>query len=170
MENATDFEGNMKTFINNYGISIDIPNFYPMGAAVFPQNPRLVLELIQYVIPTSNSVQLRTLNYDAEKHEGKGKDVYVELGAPKNFLDDIAGGAEANKSGCIQLIEMEGKCPKVRKEVSITGSRKNYIAFSPSGEFLIILKKEANNQTLDIYQLGDDDMAIYRVLDQIEKD
>lgn len=39
MANATDFEGNMKTFINNYGVSIDIPNYYPLGAAIFPQNP-----------------------------------------------------------------------------------------------------------------------------------
>lgn len=43
MESATDFIGNMKTFINNYGISIDIPNFYPRGAAIFPRDPTIVL-------------------------------------------------------------------------------------------------------------------------------
>ena len=43
MASATDFFGNMKTFINNYGVSIEIPNFYPKGAAIFPKDPSIVL-------------------------------------------------------------------------------------------------------------------------------
>ena len=46
MDSATDFIGNMKTFINNYGVSIEIPNFYPICAAVFPKNHSLVLQVV----------------------------------------------------------------------------------------------------------------------------
>lgn len=44
MEDNTDFEGNMKHFINNFGVSINIPSYYPRGGAIFPQNPSMVLQ------------------------------------------------------------------------------------------------------------------------------
>ena len=46
MASTTDFAKNMEIFIENHGISIDIPNFYPMGAAIFPKDPTIVLQLV----------------------------------------------------------------------------------------------------------------------------
>ena len=36
MKSSTDFMGNMKRFINHFGISLSIPSYYPQGAAIFP--------------------------------------------------------------------------------------------------------------------------------------
>ena len=43
IENATDFNENMKKFINNFGVSIHIPSYYPQRAAIFPQDPSIIL-------------------------------------------------------------------------------------------------------------------------------
>lgn len=110
-------------------------------------------------------MKFKKLEYDHVFGTGDGR-----ISKEVDFLEDMKDGELANKSSCLQMIEMQGRYPKVRKEVHISKSRKNHIAFSPNGEYLIILKKESNNQTLDIYQLGDDEEALERCLDEVEKD
>ena len=41
----------MKTFVNNYGIKIDIPGFYIQCAKFFPTNPQYCVQIIRYKTP-----------------------------------------------------------------------------------------------------------------------
>ena len=44
MESATNFKQNMKTFIKNFGVSIEIPGMYQQSAAIIPKDPKWVLQ------------------------------------------------------------------------------------------------------------------------------
>jgi hypothetical protein len=74
------------------------------------------------------------------------------LQEPTKFISDEEEGGfpqEINQRGCIQLIECDGNCPKVRKEVYIPYSSDNIIAFSPNGQHLVLFRREAH--TIDIH-------------------
>lgn len=75
------------------------------------------------------------------------------LGEPTDFIGPGGFPKEKNTSACIQLVEMEGRVPKIRDEALIYNSRKNEIAFSPNGEYLVIFRRQVNE--LDIYHIDD---------------
>lgn len=156
MASATDFVGNMKTFINNYGVSIDIPNFYPQGAAIFPKDPTLVLQLVQYVIP--KPTDKGEVYYRSPDEEGI-------LSDPVSFIGENEYPEEINDAGCIQLIQNDGRCPKVLKEVYLPQSKRNMIAFSPNGEYLVVFRMAIHS--LDIYRVEDAE-AIHDVIEKME--
>lgn len=64
------------------------------------------------------------------------------LSDPISFIGDDEYPEEINTSGCIQLIDNSGRCPKVKKEVFLPNSKNNMIAFSPNGEYLVVLKND----------------------------
>lgn len=135
MESGTDFIPNMQKFIKNYGVSIQIPQFYPLDAAIYPKDPKMVLQLVAYVIPENQgSDSKQEVKFKSTDENGFLKDAV-------SFINKNEYKADINKCGCIQLIENEGRIPKVRKEIFIKNSRRNKISFSPDGNFLILYRE-----------------------------
>jgi len=46
--------------MRQYGVSIDIPSFYRLSSAIYPNNTDYILLDIQYVIPPGDDMNFRT--------------------------------------------------------------------------------------------------------------
>ena len=84
-----------------------------------------------------------------------------------DYLLDKQYPQDINKNGALLLIEHDGKCPKVRKEVPLRGSKKNMIAFSPNGDHLVVFRRRIFK--LDIYRVDDTD-SLFDIMDKIDNE
>lgn len=50
-EGGTDHHSNMRTYINNFGVSVKVPGFYIYDALMCPQDHNMILQVIKYSIP-----------------------------------------------------------------------------------------------------------------------
>ena len=50
-QEQTSQKKNMATFVDQYGVSMEIPAFYIQAAKIFPADERYCLQVVNYVLP-----------------------------------------------------------------------------------------------------------------------
>ena len=74
----TDYKTKMEHYMNNYGVSIDIPGFYIQCAKFYPQNPEYCVQIIKYVIPKYEEQEIQTHHQNGTVARQSGDELYSD--------------------------------------------------------------------------------------------
>ena len=120
---------NMKTFVDQYGVSMEIPAFYIQAAKIFPADERYCLQVVNYVLPkvepnAPESKKLKVRTHPLDGHVKEPQDL-------KEVYDD-----EKYTCSSLKLMQQSEQAFKEVKEISLgkgTEQSKVSIEFSPDG-------------------------------------
>lgn len=126
---------NMDAFVNNYGVSMEIPAFYIQAAKIFPAEPRYCVQVVNYVLPDSD-LKVRTHYLHKPVTEQHLKETYKE---------------EKYRYSSLKLMKQSDQAFKEIVEISIGLATKVSIEFSPDGQYLALLLRPSG--VLKIYKI-----------------
>ena len=131
-------------FLDEYGISMQIPAFYIQDAKIFPSDPKFSVQVVNYVLPDTE-IMVNTFEEDSENNR------------QMENLADIFDG-DKYKFSSLKLMEQTETALLEISEVSIQDGKKVFMKFSPDGRYLALHLKQEKIMNLKIYKIEDNDI------------